>query len=42
MTSTQDFIVNMDYLALAMFQQVRDQLMEGDQMACLELFMTQE
>ena len=42
MSSTQDFIANMDYLALAMFQQVRDELMEGDQMACLEVFMCQE
>ena len=32
----------MDYLSLAMFQQSRDELMEGDQMACLEVFMCGE
>jgi hypothetical protein len=31
MMGTKDFLVNMDYLALAMFQNVREELLEGEQ-----------
>ena len=38
-TIHQDFLINMDLFALAMFQNVRDDLLEGDQMECLQIFM---
>lgn len=43
MVGTKDFMVNMDYLALAMFQNVRDDLLEStQQIESLQIFMTAE
>ena len=40
MMGTKDFLVNMDYLALAMFQSKRAELLEGEQqLECMQIFM---
>ena len=43
MMGTNDFLVNMDYLALSMFQNVRQELLESEHnLECMQLFMRQD
>ena len=43
MGAAKDYLVNMDYLALAMFQNVRPELLEGvNQLECMQVFMVAE
>ena len=43
MGAVKDYLVNMDYLALAMFQNVRPELLEGEtQLECMQIFMVNE
>ena len=43
MGAVKDYLVNMDYLALAMFQNVRPELLEGEtQLECMQIFMVND